>query len=122
MKTFSIIIKLTRALCNTRKAVIIDSGFCFLKGIFKMKMRGVYVSALIKKRLYWPRGVHGDIINEYFTLNKIGGVGCLSGEWDDIEVNIFVMKEPNYNIIMMLKYSVLTVPGGQNDETRIFHR
>ena len=89
MKTFGIIIKLTRALRTTRKSVIMDYGFCVLKGIFKMKMRGVYVRALIKKRLYWPRGVHVDIINEYFSLKKIGGVGCLRDEWDNTQVNIF---------------------------------
>ena len=59
-----------------------------------MKTRGVYVCALIKKRLYWSRGVHGDRINDYFSLNKIGGMGCLSGNWDKTEVNIFVVKEP----------------------------
>ena len=55
MKTIGIILKLSRAPWNTRKAVIMDSGFRVQKGTFKMKTRGVYGSALIKKRLYWPR-------------------------------------------------------------------
>ena len=48
-------------------------------------------------------------------------MGCLIDERDDTEVNIFVMEEPNYSIIIMLKYSGLTVPGGQNEGTRLVH-
>ena len=65
--------------------------------------------------------VLGDKIIEYFSLTNIGGVGCLIGEWDNTEVNIFIIKEPNYNMIMMLKDSSLTVQGGQNEGTRIVH-
>ena len=33
---------------------------------------------------------------DYFaSLNNIGGMGCLRGEWDKIQVNIFVVKEPD---------------------------
>ena len=44
---------------------------------------------MIKKRRYWPRKVHGDGINDYFRSKNIGGVGCISGEWDKIEFNIY---------------------------------
>ena len=47
--------------------------------------RGGYGIALIKKRRYWPKGFHGDAINEYFMSKIIGDVGCLSGEWDETE-------------------------------------
>ena len=52
MKTDVIILILTRDIWNIRKAVIIDSGFCILKGIFEMNTRGVYGSAFIKKNIY----------------------------------------------------------------------
>ena len=31
-------------------------------------------------------------------------VMCLGGEWDEMEFNIFVMKEPEYNIMVMQTY------------------
>ena len=31
----------------------------------------------------------------------IGDVGCLLGEWDEIEFNSFVLKDPDYNIMMV---------------------
>ena len=43
-----------------------DSGFCVIKVLFEMRKRVVYVNELIKKRYYWPEGVHGDVINNYF--------------------------------------------------------
>ena len=64
MKTVGLMLRLTRARWSTGKAVIIDSGLCVLKGLLEMRKRGVYGSALIKKRRYWPSGVHGDGIND----------------------------------------------------------
>ena len=40
--------------------VILDSGFCVLKGIIELKNRGVYASALIKKRKYWLKHIKGE--------------------------------------------------------------
>ena len=75
MKTVGITIELTKSLWNTRKAVIMESGFFVPKGIFEINTRGVYGNALIKKSLYWSMEVHGYGISDYFSLNKIGGVG-----------------------------------------------
>ena len=46
-------------------------------------------------------------------------MGCLSGEWDETEFNIFVLKEPDYHIMMMSTFSGLTVPEGQKEEIRM---
>ena len=43
-------------------------------------------------------------------------MGCIIGEWDDTECNIFVMKEPGYIIMMMSTFSGSTVPGGHKEE------
>ena len=46
-------------------------------------------------------------------------MGYISGKWDDTEINIFVLKDPDYNIIMMSIFSVLTVPEGQKEDRRM---
>ena len=43
------------------------------------------------------------LVNGYFSSKNISDVVCLSGEWDETEFNIFLMKEPGYNIMLMLK-------------------
>ena len=63
-----------------------------------------------KKRHYWPRGVYGDVIDDYFGSKHTVDMGCLSGEWDETDFNVFVLKYPDYNIMMMLKNSGLTIP------------
>ena len=84
------------------KAVILDSSFCVLNRI--LETRKIFLgSVLIKKRRYCPRGVHGDGINEYFSTKNIGDVVYINVEWDETEFNIFVMKETDYNIMMMSK-------------------
>ena len=49
------------------------------------------------------------MILEITSGRNIGDVGCLSGELDETELNIFVFKDPDYNIMMMLTFSGLTV-------------
>ena len=37
-------------------------------------------------------------------------MGCLSGKWDEIDLTLSVFNETYYNIMMMQKFSCLTVP------------
>jgi hypothetical protein len=46
---------------NTGKVIILDSGFCILKGLIELKRRGLYAAALVKKWQYWPKYIHDDI-------------------------------------------------------------
>ena len=69
------------------------SGFFVLKGLLKMRNMRVYGSASIKRRRYWPMGVHGDAINEYFRSKTIGDVGCLTGEWDETDFLTYIYRQ-----------------------------
>ena len=120
MKTFVLMIKLTPVMWSAGKEVIMDSSSCVLKGILEMRKRVVYVIALIKKTRNWIKGVHQDIINDYFGL-KIDDVVCLSDEWEESEFNVFV-KDPDHNVIMMSIFYGLTVTDGQKQERSIVNK
>lgn len=47
-KTVGLLLRLTRPLWNQGKIVVLDSGFCVLKGIVELKKKGVFAAALIK--------------------------------------------------------------------------
>ena len=79
MKTVGLMIWITRDPCS------MDRNFCVLRSILEIIKRGVYGIALVKKRCYWPGGVHGDVINKYFSTGQISAVECLSAEWDETE-------------------------------------
>ena len=63
IKMVGLMIRLTRVLWSTRKAVIMDSGLCVLKGPLGMRKRLINGSALVIMRLYCTKGVHGEVIN-----------------------------------------------------------
>ena len=46
-------------------------------------------------------------------------MGCISSEWDETHFNIFVMKEPDNNIMSMSTFSGLTVMEVQKEEIRM---
>ena len=50
-KTVGLLLCVLEPIFARGNVVILDSGFCVLKGIVELKKRGVYVSALIKKKV-----------------------------------------------------------------------
>ena len=55
-----------KPLCVTGNNVIMDSGFCVLKGLISMYERVVCGSSLVNNCMYWPTGIYGDQINYHF--------------------------------------------------------
>ena len=65
------------AIFSTGVCVVLDSGVCVSKGITALLEVGVYAAALIKNRKYWPKGVPGDAIDEYFSDKDVTHVDML---------------------------------------------
>ena len=71
-KTVGLLLCVMEPIFTRGNVVILDSGFCVLKGIVELKKRGVYASALIKKRKYWPKYIKDDAICDHFTDKNVG--------------------------------------------------
>ena len=112
-KTVGLLLRLTKPLWYTSKTVILDSGFCVLKGIVEMRKLGVFGAALIKKRRYWPKHIRGDDIAQHFEKKEVGDVDAWPGEMDGVKFHVFCMKEPNYVMSIMSTYGSLTRTGSQ---------
>lgn len=105
--TPSLLLRLTKSIFFTGKVVILDSGFCVLKAIIELAKKGVYASALIKKRRFWPRYIDGEAIKEHFCDAEPGFTDRLPGLWQSIPFDIFAMKEPDYVLMMMSTYGAI---------------
>mmetsp|Transcript_16336 Transcript_16336/g.24727 ORF Transcript_16336/g.24727 Transcript_16336/m.24727 type:complete len:228 (-) Transcript_16336:616-1299(-) len=75
--TVGLLLILTKGLHGSGKVVIMDSGFCVLKGIVELQKLGVFASALIKKGRYWPKYVKGEEVKAKFN-------GCEPGAFSAI--------------------------------------
>ena len=53
-KTVGLLLRVLEPIFTRGNVVILDSGFCVLKGIVELKKRGVYASALIKNGSIGP--------------------------------------------------------------------
>ena len=84
--------------------IILDSGFCVLKGIVELKKRGVYASALIKKRKYWPKYIKGDVIKQHFDEKAVGDCDSWKGNMDEVPFHVYAMTEPDYVMSLMSMY------------------
>ena len=82
-----------------------------LKGLIKSRKHGVFTSALIKKCWYWPRYVDGNTINSHMAGKLLGAVDALPGQMDNVPFNIFVMKDVEYNTMLMVTYGGLLYQG-----------
>ena len=84
--------------------VILDSGFYVLKGIIELRKKGVFASALIKKRRYWPKYIKGDVIKAHFEDKNVGDADSWAGTLDNIPFHVYAMKELDYVMSLMSTY------------------
>ena len=84
--------------------VILDSGFCVLKGIVELHKKGVFASALIKKKRYWPKYIHGDGVKEHFNDKEVGDANSWGGKLEGVPFHVFTMKEPDYVMSLISTY------------------
>ena len=114
-KTSGLLLHLCKPLFGTGKLVILDSGFCVLAAVIELMKFGVYASALIKKRRYWPKNIDGDGINKAMELKDIGSCARLPGELSGVKFDVFVQKEPEYTMMLMSTYGCLKI----NDDQKV---
>ena len=89
--------------------LILDSGFCVLKGLIELAKKGVFAAGVIKKRRYWPKHIDGESIDAHCDGKSVCEYDCLPGLWDTIPFNIFRMKEPKYVMKIMSTFGSLLV-------------
>jgi hypothetical protein len=84
-----------------------DSGFCVVQALIKLLHVGVYSSAVIKKRRYWPKYIDGEGIDQHFQTKEVGQCDSLPGTLSGKAFSIFCLKEENYTMKLMAMYEAL---------------
>ena len=113
-KTVGLLLRVLEPIFGKGNMVVLDSGFCVLKGIVELKKRGVYASALIKKWKYWPKYIKGDAIKEHFDDKDVGDCDSWKGNMDKVPFHVYAMKEPDYVMSLMLTYGTNLRNGKEN--------
>ena len=103
-KTVGLLLHVLEPIFGKGMVVILNSGFCVLKGIVELKKRGIYASALIKKRKYWPKYIKGDVIKQHFDEKAVGNCDSWKGNMDEVPFHVYTMKEPDYIMSLMSTY------------------
>ena len=114
-KTVGLVLRMTRPIWHRAKCVILDSEFCVLWAIAELRNKGVYASAVVKKRRYWSKYVDGDAVKKYFLTKDVGASDAIVGTLHGVPFHLFCMKEENYVQTLMSTY-------GTMDEKSTAHR
>jgi len=117
-KTVALLLRLCKPIFATGKVVILDSGFCVLAAIISLKQFGVFASAMIKKRRYWPKGVPCEDIISHFEHKHVGMSERLPGMFEGMKFDIFAHKEPDYVTMFMSTYGACITKPNQKDSPR----
>ena len=117
-KTVGLLLRLCEPIFATGRLVILDSGFCVLSGITQLKKRGVFASALIKRRRYWPKHVPGCAIQQRFNPKEVGSYEAIHGRLEEEDVHVFCFKEPNYTVMLMSSYGTNSTLGTKRSKRK----
>jgi Transposase IS4 len=116
-KTVGLLLRMTRSMWGSGKVVVLDSGFCVLKGLIELRKKGLFAAALIKKRRYWPKYIQGDAVKQHFEGNNVGDADAWNGKFEDIPFYIHAMKEPDYVMSVMSTYGTLERTGKETERS-----
>ena len=108
-KTVGLLLHMTEALWHSSRVVVLDSGFCVLQGLIELAKRGLFAAAVIKKRRYWPKYIHGDKIDKHFSDKPVGYQDALPGTLDGKNFHVFCLKEEDYVMKLMSTYGTLEI-------------
>jgi hypothetical protein len=86
---------------TTERYVILDSGFCVLKALIKLKKVGLFACVVIKKCRYWPLMVPDNAMTEAFDVVQVGDSVAISGVLNGIRYFLWGLKKPSYVMKMM---------------------
>ena len=100
-KTVGLLLHVLEPIFTRGNVVILDSGFCMLKGIVELKKHGVYTSTLMKK---WPKYIKGDAIRDCFNDKNVGDCNSWKGCMEVVPFHVYAMKEPDYMMSLMSTY------------------
>ena len=105
-----LLLRMPQLYFHTARYIVLDSCFYVLKGIIELHKNGLFGCTLIKKRRYWPAGVLGDAMQQFFVVDgvNVGDNHAISGMQDGVVYNLWGMKEPDYVMMMMLSGGPLT--------------
>ena len=96
-----LLLRMMKSYFVTGRYVIIDSGFCVLKGLIQLINKGVFNCVFIKKRKYWPSMVPDKDTEDHFGELEVGETDAIQGTVDDVIYNLWRIKEPNYVMRMV---------------------
>lgn len=115
-KTVGLLLRLTKQIWNLGKVVVLDSGFCVARALTQLSKKGVFATALIKKRRYWPKHVNGDMIKAHFANANVGDTDCyrISLPDDNAILDIHCLKEPDYVMMLMATFGTQERVGQEN--------
>ena len=75
-------------------------------GLYK---KGIYSSVLIKKCLYWSKGIPWKVIDKRMIDKLIGTTDSISGKLEEVDYNLFIMKDKDFTIKLISAYRKLDV-------------
>ena len=98
-----------------------DAGFCVLRGIVELAARGVFASAVIKKKGGWPSGVDGAEMDAAVAQLPHGSTRAkrglfetknAAGEIVHIPFLLSATKDSKYTLKQMSTYGTTNLPVG----------
>ena len=117
--TTGLLLRLCKPIFGHGMIVALDSGFCVLKSLLRLKELGVYAIATIKKRRYWPWGVDGDALALHFLTSAVGDSDLIMGSYNSVDFKLICLNEPKYVSKYMATFGSLALANTESEEFRI---
>ena len=83
-KTVGLLLRIMKRYFSTGRYIILDSGFCVLKGFIQLRKKGVFDCAVIENRRYYPSIVPSKYMEDHLVEVEVGDTYAIQVTFDDV--------------------------------------
>ncbi len=111
-KMGGLVLRMTESIWHSGRIVAMDSAFCLLETVAKLREQGLFCVTVAKKHgKYWPRHFKGDHVQEFMQGKPIGKIFGYEMEVKEQPLRVFSVNHNTYAFLAVATYGV-TAPSG----------
>ena len=121
-KIAALVVRMTRPIWGSGRAVIMDSGFGYVASMVQLKAKGLFATTVIKKKRFWPKYTKAiDAVNEMdgkeVGTMKVRIGSYISGEGQE-SITLVALADSLFTSLMLTNWST-TRRGGRPKVRRV---
>ena len=121
-KVAALVVRMTRPLWGSGRAVIMDSGFGYIPSVVRLREKGLFSTTVVKKHRYWPKYTKAKEAIAEMQGKEVGTIRVRRGEYklhgESHTLHLVALADSLHTSLMITNWST-TLRAGTKKKRRV---